>query len=135
MAINCVDEDKQSSKDLAQLRSDTYKQPPFMDPGTAVTKAARDKCADWPSTGELGSPYAQDIDGLPPTLVVSITGDPTTPHSGGISLAKSLGSTLLTVTGEGHTVVSGGANACVDEIAAAYLVDLELPQGKLACTV
>jgi len=135
MAINCVDEDKQSSKELAQLRSDTYEQAPFMDPGTHVTKAARDKCADWPTTGELGSPYAQDIEGLPATLVVSITGDPTTPHSGGISLAKSLGSTLLTVTGEGHTVVSGGASPCVDEIAAAYLIDLELPKGELTCAL
>ncbi|WP_136055534.1 alpha/beta hydrolase [Microbacterium sp. K24] len=135
MSINCVDENVLSPDDLAQLRADTYARAPFMDPGTDVTEAARDKCADWPRTGELGVPYATDVEGLPATLVVSITGDPTTPHAGGIRLAESLGSTLLTVEGEGHTVVSSGASPCVDEIAAAYLIDLELPEGELSCTL
>nr|RZI34268.1 Carboxylesterase A [Cryobacterium sp. SO1] len=135
MAINCVDEDELSADDLAALRTDTYEQAPFMDPGTDVTEAARSHCADWPETGELGIPYAHEIEGLPATLVVSTTGDPTTPHSGGIRLAESLGSSLLTVEGEGHTVVSGGASPCVDEIAAAYLIHLELPEGELACTL
>jgi pimeloyl-ACP methyl ester carboxylesterase len=133
MAINCVDENELSPKDLAKLRTDTYDRAPFMDPGTNVNTAARDKCADWPATSELKTPYAQDIKGLPATLVVSITGDPTTPHSSGISLAKTLGSTLLTVKGEGHTVVSSGSNRCVDKIAAAYLIELKLPRGGLSC--
>ena len=135
MAINCVDEQELTPDDLATLRSDTYAQAPFMDPGTDLTEAARYQCADWPATGELDVPYAQDIQGLPDTLVVSTTGDPTTPHSGGINLAEALGSTLLTVEGEGHTVVSGGASPCVDEIAAAYLIDLELPAGELSCSL
>ncbi|QTE31054.1 alpha/beta hydrolase [Pengzhenrongella sicca] len=135
MAINCVDETMLSSGDLAQLRADAYEQAPFMDPGTDVTKEARYQCADWPATGELNIPIAQDIEGLPATLVVSITGDPTTPHSNGVSLADSLGSTLLTVEGEGHTVVSSGGSPCVDEIAAAYLIDLELPVGELSCAL
>ena len=65
--------------------------------------------------------------------VVSITGDPTTPHAGAIRLADSLGSALLTVEGEGHTIVSAGANTCVDDIASAYLIDLRLPAPGATC--
>ena len=54
---------------------------------------------------------------LPATLIVSITSDPTTPHAGGINM-RTLGSTLLAVEGEGHTIVMAGTNSCVNEIAA-----------------
>lgn len=133
IAINCVDEDRMTSDDLIELRQGAYEQAPFMDPGRDVTAGARDQCADFPRGGELGIPYAQDIEQLPPTLVVSITGDPTTPHTGGISLAESLGSTLLTVEGAGHTVVALGTSPCVDGIVAEYLVTLELPEGAPSC--
>ncbi|MDJ0336650.1 alpha/beta hydrolase [Cryobacterium sp. PH31-O1] len=44
-------------------------------------------------------------------------------------------STLLTVEGDGHAVVSSGASPCVDEIATAYLIDLALPESELSCTL
>ena len=133
IAINCVDETLLRADDLVDLREDTYAQAPMMDPGTTSDEELRDRCADFPATGELEIPYGQDIDGLPPTLVVSITGDATTPHTNAIVLAETLGSTLLTVEGEGHTVIAKGASACADAIAADYLIDLELPDEAPTC--
>jgi len=132
-AINCMDEERLTPEQGAELREATYAGAPFMDPGVDVTAGARDGCEHWPVEPTLGFPYAQDVEGLPTTLVVSITGDPTTPHEGGVRFAESLGAALLTVEGEGHTVVASGANACVDDIAAAYLVDLEVPAEGATC--
>lgn len=133
LVINCVDESLLRADDLAGLREDTYEQAPMMDPGVRSDEELRDKCADFPITGELDIPYAQDIQGLPPTLVVSLTGDATTPHTGAIALAETLGSTLVTVEDEGHTVIAKGVNACADAIAAAYLIDLEVPEAAPTC--
>jgi pimeloyl-ACP methyl ester carboxylesterase len=134
-AINCMDEQRLRPEDAAQLRTKTIEIAPFMNPGGDIAEGARDGCEFWPAQPTLGIPYAQNVQGLPKTLVISITGDPTTPHAGGIKLAETLGSALLTVKGEGHTVVSGGANQCVDKIAADYLIDLKLPETMPTCTV
>lgn len=134
-AINCMDEDRLTEGEGGELRMATYAAAPFMDPGVDVTAGARDTCEHWPAEPTLGFPYADDVEGLPDTLVVSITGDPTTPHAGGIRLAEALGSRLLTVQGEGHTVVTAGQNDCVNDIAAAYLIELELPGDGATCTL
>ncbi len=131
-AINCMDEERLSEEEGNALRTAIFDAAPFMDPGVVLT-GARDGCEQWPTEPTLGFPYAADIVGLPPTLVVSITGDPTTPHAGGVKLAETLGSALLTVEGEGHTIVMAGTNQCVNEIAADYLVDLELPPEGASC--
>lgn len=132
-AINCMDEERLTPEQGGELREATYEQAPFMDPGVDVTDGARDGCEHWPAEPELGFPYAEDIEGLPETLVVSITGDPTTPHEGAIELAETLDSALLTVEGEGHGVVSLGTNECVNQAAAAYLIDLEVPEEGVTC--
>ncbi|GAA3871689.1 alpha/beta hydrolase [Streptomyces sedi] len=132
-AINCADEERLSPEQGAELRTAVLDSAPFTDPGVDVTDGVRDSCEHWPVEPSLGYPYAQDIEGLPETLVVSITGDPTTPHQGGVNLAETLGGSLLTVEGEGHTVVSSGANACVNEAAAAYLIDLTAPEDGATC--
>ncbi|BBZ01980.1 alpha/beta hydrolase [Mycolicibacterium chitae] len=131
-AINCMDEERLSEEEGSALRTSIFEAAPFMDPGVALT-GARDGCEHWPVEPTLGYPYATGIEGLPPTLVVSITGDPTTPHAGGIQLAESLGAALLTVEGEGHTIVMAGTNQCVNEMAADYLIDLELPPEGASC--
>jgi pimeloyl-ACP methyl ester carboxylesterase len=133
-AINCMDEERLSESDGDALRAAIFAAAPFMDPGVTLT-GARDGCEHWPVEPTLGFPYGTDIEGLPPTLVVSITGDPTTPHAGGIKLAETLGSALLTVEGEGHTVVMAGANSCVNDIAADYLIDLTLPREGALCVL
>ncbi|MEV4343300.1 alpha/beta hydrolase [Actinoplanes sp. NPDC049596] len=133
-AINCMDEQRLTPADVAELRTRTFEVAPFMNPGGDITRGARDGCEFWPARPTLTIPYAQSVPGLPRTLVVSITGDPTTPHAGGIKLAEILKSSLLTVKGEGHTVVSAGTNKCVDRIAADYLVDLKLPGTMPTCS-
>ena len=133
VVINCVDETLLRPGDLAELRDDTYERAPIMDPGTRSDEEMRDKCADFPTTGELEIPYAQNIRGLAPTVVVSLTGDATTPHTGAVALAETLGSTLVTVEGEGHTVIAKGVNACADALVATYLIDLELPREAPTC--
>ncbi|MCV7282248.1 alpha/beta fold hydrolase [Mycolicibacterium flavescens] len=131
-AINCMDEDRLSETAGNRLRADVFRVAPFMDPGVALT-GARDGCEHWPAEPTLGYPYATDIADLPKTLVVSITGDPTTPHAGGVRLAETLGSALLTVEGEGHTIVTAGTNPCVNAVAADYLIDLEVPPAGTSC--
>ncbi|WP_250009756.1 alpha/beta hydrolase [Actinoplanes sp. M2I2] len=133
-AINCMDEQRLTPQDVIRLRTETYELAPFMNPGNDLAEGARDACEFWPAQPTLGIPYGQNIAGLPKTLVVSITGDPTAPHKGSISLAETLDSALLTVKGEGHTIVSSGANKCVDTIASDYLVDLKLPATMPTCT-
>lgn len=135
IAINCVDEAVLPPGELTRLREETFADAPFMDSGRPADEQTRDHCADWPVTDQLGVPYAQDIDNLPETLVVSITGDPTTPHAGAVSLADTLGSTLLTVEGEGHTTVSMNLSDCVTGIAEDYLVRLDLPEEDPTCTL
>ena len=69
----------------------------------------------------------------PPILVVSTTNDPATPYEAGVRTAERLASgVLLTYEGDGHTVVSNGVD-CVDDIATAYLVDLEVPEDGTTC--
>ncbi|MBD2108220.1 alpha/beta hydrolase [Nodosilinea sp. FACHB-13] len=75
------------------------------------------------------------IEDLPETLIVSVTGDPATPPSGGISLAKTLGGTLLTVEGEQHGAALVAGNACVDNIVADYLINLDLSDERTTCTL
>ena len=49
-----------------------------------------------------------------------------------MDLAKQLGGALLTFNGTQHTVVFQ-SNACVDDYAAAYLIDLKLPPPGATC--
>lgn len=131
-AINCLDEERFTAEEMAQLGEDLNDAVPFLDPGT--DPATQDGCEYWPGEPTLGYPYATDIDGLPEVLVISATGDPVTPHDGGISLADTLGARLLTVDGNQHgTVIS--RNACVDGAVANYLIDLELPDGGARCAL
>ncbi|WP_130796419.1 alpha/beta hydrolase [Streptomyces otsuchiensis] len=132
-AINCMDEDRKTPAEAADLRAAVFDAAPFMDPGTDLSDGSRDGCEFWPAEPTLGYPYADGVEGLPQTLTVSITGDPSTPYESGTSLADALGGTMLTVEGEQHTIVATGTNACVDEIASAYLIDLKTPEDDAVC--
>lgn len=89
------------------------------------------RCAVWPAGADpLGAITAPDA---PPILVVSTTGDPATPHAGGVRVAERLASgVLLTHEGEGHTIVYAG-NRCIDGAVTAYLTSLELPGAGSRC--
>ena len=82
-----------------------------------------------PPTGSLG---ADQLDGLPPVLVVSTTGDPAAPYQTGAEVARQLRGKLLTYEGNRHTVVLQGV-ACVDETVTNYLVRLALPKRSSLC--
>ncbi len=131
LAINCLDEERNTPAQESAMTRDVFKVAPFLNHGRSVN--ARDLCEHWPVLPTVGYPYAQNILGLPTTLVVSITRDPATPHAGGISLAKTLGASLLTVEGEQHGVALTAGNACVDNIVADYLINLKLPATDQRC--
>lgn len=131
-AINCMDEERLSADETTELLRDLDAAAPAFDPGVEVETLHG--CAAWPGEPTLGFPYAHDIPGLAPALVVSVTGDAITPHEGGINLADSLGAALLTVEGNQHGALIAG-NPCVDDVVARYLVDLEVPADGSTCTI
>ncbi|MEQ3552128.1 alpha/beta hydrolase [Pseudonocardia nematodicida] len=131
-AIHCNDRERLTPDQETAMRQQMLQAAPFLDDGRGT--AARDGCEHWPAEPTLGSPYATDVDGLPQTLVVSVTGDPASPHEGGVALADTLGSGLLTVEGEQHGAVLVAGNSCVDDIVADYLIDLTVPDDA-RCTL
>lgn len=132
IAVNCVDQPAITDRakvvdEDRQLREVA----PFMSYGEFTGHAPMSTCAFWP-VPPTSTPHAVSADGLPPVLVVSSTGDPATPYQAGVDLAKQLGGALLTFNGTQHTVVFQGEQ-CVDDYAAAYLVDLKLPPPGATC--
>ncbi|WP_284251809.1 alpha/beta hydrolase [Litorihabitans aurantiacus] len=134
-AINCRDEVRMTPEEVAALREEIYDVAPLYDPGVDLSDGARDTCEAWPQQPDLGFPHAVGIEGLPELLVVSITGDATTPHAGGIALADVLGASLLTVEGEQHTITTQGNQPCVDDAVARYLIDLTVPEEGASCGI
>ena len=129
-AVNCLDFDWPESPEelLAAGAAAAGESPHFAEP--IVNDYVR--CAMWPV--EEDPMPALTAPGAPPILVVSTTNDPATPYEAGVRAAERLESgVLLTHEGEGHTVVGTG-NRCVDDIAAAYLVDLEVPDDGTVCS-
>ena len=128
-AVNCLDwewpEDPQEL--LAAGAAATAESPHFAE--WIVNDYVR--CAMWPVEEEpMPAVTAPDT---PPILVVSTTNDPATPYEAGVRTAERLVSgVLLTYEGDGHTVVGNGVD-CVDDIAEAYLVDLEVPEDGTTC--
>lgn len=133
LAINCLDEDRFTPEGHVELVESALEAAPFLDPGTPV-QALPDLCDGWPVEPTLGYPYATGIEGLPEVLVVSVTGDALTPHSGGISLAETLGGRLLTVEGSLHGTLTLG-DTCVDAAVAGYIVDSVVPEEGARCTL
>ncbi|MGW6494835.1 alpha/beta hydrolase [Nonomuraea angiospora] len=131
LAINCLDEERHTPEQETAMNRAWFRAAPFTDHGRPI-KLARDGCEQWPVKPTLGYPYATGIKGLADTLTVSVTGDPVTPHEGGVTLAKELGGSLLTVEGEQHGALLAG-NACVNEAVAAYLIDLKSPAEGARC--
>lgn len=131
-AINCMDEERLDAEQTAAVLDQYFAAAPFIDPG--VPSEPRNGCEAWPGEPTLGFPYATDVDRLPQTLVISVTGDPVTPHEGGINLAAALGARLLTVDGAQHGATIS-RNPCIDGIVAAYFIDLELPDEDGQCSL
>ncbi|MEO3756024.1 alpha/beta hydrolase [Streptomyces sp. B6B3] len=134
LVINCLDEERYSPERETELRRVLLDAAPFTDPGRPLGET-RNMCESWPAEPTLGYPYGTDIEGLPDTLTIAVTGDPVTPYDGGTRLAEALGGSLLSVEGEQHGVALISGNACVDDIVADYLVDLTTPPADAGCVI
>jgi pimeloyl-ACP methyl ester carboxylesterase len=88
-------------------------------------------CLGWPEgKSKVDLNYEVNLETGP--LVIGTTGDPATPYSQAVSLAKLLsGATLLTFEGEGHTAY--GANKCVNQYVEDYLLGANLTSSELRC--
>ncbi|MGW4365534.1 alpha/beta hydrolase [Nocardia takedensis] len=133
-AINCMDEQRRTPAEEVALKQRIQEVAPYTDAGRGP-EGARDGCEAWPAAPTLGSPYAVGVANLAPTLTISITGDPSTPFGGGVSLARELGGGLLAVEGEQHTIALSGASACVNDAVAAYLVQGTIPPADARCVL
>jgi pimeloyl-ACP methyl ester carboxylesterase len=132
IAINCVDHPPNTDRAKAADEDRQIREvAPFLTYGQFTGAAPLDTCAFWP-VPPTSTPHTVSVQGLPPTLVVSTTNDPATPYQAGVDLAHQLGSGLLTYNGTQHTVVFQG-DACVDDAAAAYLIDVKLPPPNTTC--
>ncbi len=128
-AVNCLDwEWPEDPEELLDAGTAAAAESPHF-AGWVVNDYVR--CAMWPVEEEpMAAVTAPDA---PPILVVSTTNDPATPYEAGVRTAERLASgVLLTYEGDGHTVVGNGV-PCVDDIARAYLVDLEVPEDGTTC--
>jgi pimeloyl-ACP methyl ester carboxylesterase len=129
--ISCVDEERITDRAVqAELIRRANEAAPFRDDGRGVVDAL-DPCAFWP-VPPTSQPHVPQVQGLPPTLVISTTGDPATPYQAGVDLARALGGSLLTFEGEQHTVALRGV-PCIDDAVTNYLVDLDLPPSDTVC--
>ena len=131
-AVSCVDSPAVTDRAVAlDISRQTLALAPLFDAGYGPS-AALDPCAFWP-VPPTGRTTPIDARGLPTTLVVSSLGDPATPYENGKSLAGQLGSRLLTVDNNGHTVTLQGLNTCADTITTRYLVDGVAPAQDPSC--
>ena len=132
VAVNCVDQPPLT--DPAKVVDEDRRMrevAPFMSYGSFTGLAPMPTCALWP-VPPTSKPHAVSAPDLPPTLVVSTTGDPATPYQAGVDLAKQLKGGLLTFDGTQHTVVFQG-NQCVDGYATAYLINGTMPPPDAKC--
>jgi pimeloyl-ACP methyl ester carboxylesterase len=133
-AVSCVDSPPVTDRKVAlDISTRTLELAPLFDTGYGPSDAL-DVCAFWP-VQPTGRTTPIDAAGLPTTLVVSSLGDPATPYENGRALASQLGSRLLTVDNNQHTVVLQGLNKCADAITTRYLVDAVAPAHDPSCAM
>ena len=126
-AINCADE-RPETQDFEQMRKDVLEASSVFGKYFGYPELS---CLGWPR-GEsmIELDYTVTLETGP--LVVGTTGDPATPYSQAVTLAKLLsGATLLTYVGEGHTAY--GSSDCVNEYVEEYLLGANLTSSELRC--
>jgi len=135
VAIRCLDWPTRSSDEQTELAERVVESAPILDRDDAGT-TFHHECESWPAAPTRDEPWL-DADGVdvPPTLTVSVTGDPATPHAGGVAMAEALDGALLTVDGSQHGAYLLGRSDCVNDAVEAYLLDLRMPTEGARCSL
>ncbi|TPQ20954.1 alpha/beta fold hydrolase [Streptomyces sporangiiformans] len=105
-----------------------------LDPQPVLTGMEASTCAYWHHRPSHRTPLGgADV---PPLLLVASAHDPVTPIEGAHQLRHLLpGSRMVTLDNDySHGVFASRGNACVDETAAAYLVEGTVPTADVRCT-
>ncbi|MFC3994864.1 alpha/beta hydrolase [Nocardiopsis sediminis] len=135
IAVRCMDSPRLTPEEQTALAREIGEVAPMFDLDVFTTGDYRSECEAWPAPPTRDEPWLADVEGLPETLVVSVTGDPATPHEGGIAMARALDASLLTVDGKQHGAYLLGGSTCVDDVVEAYLLDLESPPADARCSL
>lgn len=104
-----------------------------LDPQPVLTGMEASVCAYWHHRAVRRTPLGGPD--VPPLLLVASAHDPVTPVEGAHRLRRLLpGSRLVTLDNDySHGVFASRGNTCVDDTAAAYLVDGRLPAADVRC--
>lgn len=136
IAVRCMDWPRLTPEEHTALAREVGEVAPMFDLNVFTAGNYHNECEAWPAPPTREEPWLDsDVEGLPETLVVSVTGDPATPHEGGIAMADALGGSLLTVDGKQHGAYLLGGSKCVDEVVNAYLLDIETPPLNARCSL
>jgi len=130
-AVNCLDEPtSRSVQDVRRLLPRFEKVSPTFGDVFAWFLIG---CPHWPVRTAEPIPKI-DAPGASPIVVVGSTGDPATPYSSAVALAKELQSgVLVTRVGEGHTGFGRG-NQCIDNAINDYFAEHKVPRDGLRCS-
>lgn len=135
IAVRCMDWPRLTPEEQTDLVREAGKAAPMFDLDVFTAGTFHSECEEWPAPPELDEHWVPEVEGLPETLVVSVTGDPATPHEGGVAMADALDANLLTVEGKQHGAYLLGGSECVDDAVNAYLLDLEAPPAEARCSL
>ena len=135
IAVRCMDWPRLTPEETTALARKVGEVAPMFDLDVFTAGDFHSECEAWPAPPTRDEPWLADVEGVPETLVVSVTGDPATPHKGGVAMADALGASLLTVDGKQHGAYLLGGSTCVDDVVDAYLLDLEPPPAGARCSL
>ncbi|MBR8744738.1 alpha/beta hydrolase [Nocardiopsis sp. MG754419] len=135
IAVRCMDQPRLEPEEQTALARSVGEVAPMFALDVFTAGEYHSECEAWPAPPTRDEPWLTDVEGLPETLVVSVTGDPGTPYEGGIALARALDASLLTVEGKQHGAYLLGGSECVDDVVDAYLLDLESPPTDARCSL
>lgn len=135
IAVRCMDWPRLTPAEQTALAREVGEVAPMFDLDVFTAGTYHSECEAWPTQPTQDDPWLPKGEDIPETLVVSTTGDPATPHEGGVALAEALGGSLLTVDGKQHGAYLLGGSKCVDKVVDAYLLDLETPRAGARCSL
>jgi pimeloyl-ACP methyl ester carboxylesterase len=135
IAVRCMDGSRPTPEETTALARKIAEVAPMFDLDVFTAGNYHSECEAWPAPPTGDDPWLADVEDLPETLVVSVTGDPATPHEGGIAMADALGASLLTVDGKQHGAYLLGGSECVDRVVNTYLLDLKTPSPGARCSL